>query len=111
MVEKTYVKFTEINQWEGEIWHFFIPIEGNEAAIVELLSYINQQECKMCYHLEMDRSYTEGEVDTIIKNTRTGYMPYNNKLSGRLKNVYDEAPVPGTDILYKGDIKRLMVDD
>ena len=107
----TYKRFTEENDWEGEKWHFYIPVPGNEEALSKLEKLISEKGYDDIYafHKEM---FTEAEVDVLVKYSEQGYMPHHNKLSGLLDyksllkamDFVDEDKDP----LYKGGIKEYV---
>lgn len=110
-----YATFTEDNEWEGETWRFYIPVEGNETALTELRALVDQTD--ESYHLNLV-PIPERDVDArVAAPDDNGYMHGHNKLSGRLlvpsldslratlgENWADEA-------FYKGGIKDWMVSD
>jgi len=98
-----YVKFTEINDNEGEEWNFYLPIAGNEDKIEELKCIIAEDE--ECYCIS-DELLEESEVDVLEKHGGSGYMSYHNKCTGKLtltKNTLDD--------LYKGGIMSMFTID
>lgn len=109
-----FVKFTEINDWEGETWYFWLQLDNNESELKELESWLgtfddNGQE----YELDMT-PVDEKEVDALVKHGGQGYMDYHNKVTGIFicpqpseevqKN--DEGGNWLSDNFYKGDIER-----
>lgn len=89
-----YLKLTEVNDWEGETWHFYIPTKGNDSALSELRGRLDGEE----YSLS-ETVFKEYEVDTLVRDGGdTDYMPAHIKLFGRLATEID----PGS--LYKGGI-------
>jgi hypothetical protein len=109
-----YVKFTEDNEWEGETWHFYIPMTGNEAALARLADALKNRNEDEQYRLDLDSLVPEFEVDVLVKHSDVGYLHYRNKLTGtlvltdedldRIRNVEDHDP------LYKGGIRDLMCE-
>jgi hypothetical protein len=106
-----YARLTENNEWEGEAWHFYIPVDGNEEALAKLKAMIDADN-KVDDQDNDDREYemddsrlTEQEVDTLVASpSATDYMAEHNKLSGRL----DMNGVEDLGALYKGQIAGLM---
>lgn len=105
-----YVRFTENNDWEGEEWSFYIPVEGNEDAI----KFLDEKFCGDTYTITKER-LTEKEVDTLERFGGEGYMKNHNKLVGildykKLEKVVDTDKELGgeSDPLYKGGIKDFM---
>lgn len=102
-----YVRFTENNDWEGEEWSFYIPVEGNEEAI----KFLDEKVCGNEYSLMKER-LTEKEVGTLERFGGEGYMKNHNKLVGildykKLEKAIDTSGEDG-DPLYKGGIKDYM---
>jgi len=111
-----FVKFTEHNDWEGEDWNFWLQLDGNEAALKDLQSWLGTfDDDGEQYELDMT-PVDEKEVDMLVKHSGQGYMDYENKVTGTLEvpqvQYKDTEPdlVEGQDWLndnfYKGDIKR-----
>lgn len=72
----------ERNEWEGEIWKFYIQVEGNEDALISLAKLAEKW-----YGFELSDpalDLDESEVDILVKNTGSGYMDFHNKLTGKL---------------------------
>jgi len=92
-----YIKYTEFNDWEGETWHFYIPIKGNEEAVTDLRGICDGE----CYCVA-DELIPEEEVDVLVKHSAVGYMRKHNKLSGKLTPTED---------LYKGGIVKMMEEN
>lgn len=110
-----YVRLTERNDQEGETWRFYIPIEGNEAAIalvaraVDILSSTFGDVSYMLTQTPID----EETVDTLIKNGNdvVGYMAAHTKLAGVLippGDVLMRARDLDDNPLYKGEIRNWM---
>jgi hypothetical protein len=99
-----YLRLTERNDWEGETWHFFIRIQGNEEALNKIAAAVVGSEE---FHID-PTEYTEEEVDRrICDDPGSGYMPMNNKLVGILKKL------PATkekllEKMYKGGIRKFQ---
>jgi len=95
---KKYYKFIEHNDWEGEIWSFFLELNDREKAILEAASNIQ------AFTLRKE-TYTEEEVDELCRDSDSGYMDYFNKvtkfnLPKKLPKKIDEEFL--TELLYKG---------
>lgn len=95
-----YYRLKEINDWEGETWNFYIPVEGNQKEIEKLKKHLVED----TYILDK-KLYEEKDVDFLCENEdNCGYMNQHNKLAGKLK-------VPkkmNDDLLYKGGVKKFM---
>lgn len=99
----TYFRLTENNEWEGETWHFYLPIADNEEAIATLCELIDTAEDDFGFSLS-DETFTETEVDTLVQHGAgdTDYHATHTKLVGRLGAV-DELGK-----LYKGQVVNFM---
>lgn len=99
-----YLKFSEQNEHEGETWHFYLPIEGNETELGKLRDYLasaeEDAEWELAYELGTD-PLPEAEVDILVKHADVGYMSQHNKVSGVLATPDYEAD---KDQFYKGGI-------
>lgn len=103
-----YVRFTEENEWEGEIWHWYIPEAENKEALDSLIAKLKEFDLTDFYHLD-DIHLTEQEVDTLVKyaNDGTSYMAAHNKVTkpldvSELEEVTDEEEL--LDVLNKGGL-------
>jgi hypothetical protein len=105
---RKFFRFSEHNDWEGEVWRFYIPYEGNEQAfgLLETLSIDSP------YTVDDNDGelYAEDIVDELVTNSGTGYMRLHNKLDDQL--LLCELTVALTslanheaDLLYKGGIR------
>lgn len=111
-----YVRFIENNDWEGEVWHFWIPVEGNEDTISILRRIVDGETYSMS-----DNALPESSVDVLVAaNAWEGNCSYddaNTKLSGRLflpddlrnsESSIGEHAGEGEDSFYKGGIRSFM---
>jgi hypothetical protein len=104
VAEKTYVRFTEENDWEGETWHFYLRVQGNEEALQRLAELVNDSEE---YTLDLGKHFSEAEVTTLVDNADGGgYMADHNRADGRLGDLPDDP-----DRLYKGQIVDFVKAD
>ena len=121
----TYAKFTEHNEWEGETWHFWIPINGNATALETLDAAIDARNAvnaeasdKSPFELDLT-PVPEAEVDAVIKRTADdcGYMMPHTKLAGSLVISpevlarLESGDPEGEDEFYKGGIRDFMVTE
>lgn len=103
---KTYAKLTERNDHEGETWHFWIPMAGNEDALTRVTGLLDPDDDEAEYQLNQHPT-PEFEVDILVKHDESrGYMPAHTKLAGQLV-IPDDFDV---DRLYKGGIRDLMLE-
>lgn len=110
---KNYVKFIERNEWEGETWRFYIPLEGNESALKELEAALRSaggESSAEYYELSM-KPIPESKVDALVEHSGDGYMAYHNKLAGTLTIAPGVLALLASykdDPFYKGGIKGFM---
>lgn len=108
-----YARFIERNEWEGETWSFWIPLDGNKEALLMLAQIIAlSEEWDEKYEVHSD-PVPESDVDVLVKYVDdTGYMAARNKLSGKLVLPDDLSAMladeDGKDPFYKGGIRNLM---
>jgi hypothetical protein len=113
--ELKFVKFTEHNDNEGESWNFWLQLDGNEAQLKQLQSWLGTfDDDGGSYELDMT-PVDESEVDILVKHSDEGYMDYENKITGtfacpepdsKAETDPDEAWEWLNDSFYKGDIAR-----
>lgn len=102
--------FMERNDWEGEVWRWYIPLAGNTEALRKLDVLIGEHDGDE-YELNM-RPIAEAEVDArVAGNSDDGYYAAHNKLSGRLvvPDVDTSQEHWADDVLYKGRVTDFMV--
>lgn len=108
-----YAQFTELNEWENENWHFWIPIDGNEEELQKLLRLLTAADPDSdTYSLKLT-PVPEQIVDWLTEKLAddTAYMPSHNKLTGKLTVPdYDPGLVDfgEDDPFYKGGIEKFM---
>lgn len=105
----TYLKFTEVNEHEGETWHHYLPVEGNEAALGRLRDYLAKAkaECQWEFPYTLgSEAIAESDVDTLVKHSDVGYMMEHTKVVGFLKDF--DADAEADDLFYKGEIDKLF---
>lgn len=104
-----YRQFIERNEHEGETWHFYIPVEGNEEALIEFGAMkIDGGD----FHLRNDKIFSAEEVSIIEENdSMGGYLPRHNRLEGKLDltDIRKLGSQELHDYLYKGGIRNLVV--
>ena len=134
--QREFAVFTEKNNWEGETWRFYIPVEGQKRAInylrnrvhdivektagnpVAMVRYLdrgiplNNMPTYEVRPFKVAVEYlTEEEVDRRVGKSRSGYMNFHNKLDGKIKrNKLERIKKSKTlsDKLYKGGIKDFV---
>lgn len=99
-----YYLFTENNDWEGEIWNFYIPMtKAHRDAIENLIQSTDEYDCP---YTISNFTYTENEVDVIVENAEDeGYMPSDIKcepINPRLVELFPVLDITQNDPFYKG---------
>jgi hypothetical protein len=90
-----FVRFQEENDWEGETWNFWLPLDGNEDELLKLAALIAGREE---YRLG-EQGEPEAIVDKLIQYGESGYFAQHNKSTGRLTCPTD------IEKLYKGGVR------
>lgn len=102
-----FVQFTENNEAEGETWHFWLQVYGNEKAIERLQNYIDNAEVDI-HHPEFvmgERRADEREVDILVEHAEEGYMKMHTKITGTLTLPDDLEDRDPDGWFYKGKIE------
>lgn len=108
--KQCYVELIEHNDWEGETWSFWIPLDGNEEAVAKLRALLVAGGDDYVDMFEFGSEMVDAkELDFLRKRTKgdTGYMGRHHKLRGRLE-IPDKPATEVLDMLYKGGIYDLM---
>lgn len=108
---RRFVRFTEVNEWEGETWNFWLLYNGNEDELTKFRTLLETAEDEdethdFPYQLELLVRVAENEVDALVRygNDTETYYPTHSKVEGvfTCPDVYDHSQ------LYKGDIVKLF---
>jgi hypothetical protein len=112
MSNRTFVKFTENNEWEGETWVHWLQVEGNEAELTKLWNLLadaqpedgDEETEEPEFELADFEKETlpEEHVDVLVKHTIGGYMAAHTKVVGRF--VCPDELGDGGRVFYKGKI-------
>lgn len=97
---KTYYRFTEHNEFEGETWNFYLRKQGNEDVVAHIYELVKNE---LDYELNLKLEYTEKEVDVLVRNSDDGYIRTHNKIE-KINHRVDKKPLKLKD-LYKGGIR------
>lgn len=102
-----YYIFTEHNDYEGETWNFYIPMEKLHRDIIAQ-AIESTDEFDSPYEIS-DKAYDEVEVDFIIRNIKgtSSYMSEFNKCNGINQQLLDKlldqsVNITENDPFYKG---------
>ncbi|MFE7797030.1 hypothetical protein [Nocardia sp. NPDC057440] len=105
-------QLTEINENEGETWHYWLQVNGNEVALGHLEDFLEETANEMDqHHPEFafeGRIMSEQEVDVLIKHADHGYMPTHQKFTGKIVLPDDLEILGPFDLLYKGAVEDLF---
>ena len=120
-IEPYFVRFRESNDNEGESWNFWLQLDGNEAELQKLQDALDNNDLEDAYSLNMT-AVPESEVDILVKHSDSGYMTYENKVTGKFKMPepkldgdglianYEDANEYYFDTFYKGGIEDCFND-
>jgi len=100
-LKNPYVCFIEHNDWEGETWRFYIPINGNEADLAKVRELITGSD----YELVDEPQWSKAEVKKLERAGGYGYMNYHNLAAG-FKQLPDSINWDEEDPFYKGGLIR-----
>lgn len=108
-MDTMYACLTEANEWEGETWRFYIPVEGNEAALTRLSEALVETLGDDSPYRVAKKRLTAAEVETLVQtpNGDASYLPAHTQMAGRLA-LPEELPgdCEGFDnLLYKGGLR------
>lgn len=109
-----FFKLTEVNDHEGETWHFWLQAEGNADALHAIRTAISefddaaaQQREEECPYFLGGMLVPESEVDIVVRHGEDGYMAQHTKLTGVLTLPSPFGP-DHLDELYKGGVRDLF---
>jgi len=106
-MSKSYVLFEEDNDWEGEVWAFFIPYEGNEDQLTKLENLIDGAGPYAVYLAKEDR-YTKKEVKKHVRHATEGYLDSHNRVRGKLCKLPESVDWDSEDPFFKGGIRAFF---
>jgi hypothetical protein len=114
MTDLMFVRLREKNEHEGETYHYWLQVNGNEAALQELGEaladefFTDEEE----FTLRMEPQRPEHEVDVLVAEAEGTYMACSQKFTGRLQWPNDQMSIDDwQDTLYKGSIKSCFTED
>jgi hypothetical protein len=103
-----FVPFIENNDHEGETWRFWLQQDHNEYQLEVLQGILGDNEE---FSLDITGAVDESIVDTLIEYSQEGYMPLENKVTGKFKAPkLAEGEFP-SDHFYKGNIERFFEEE
>lgn len=97
-----FVQMVETNDHEGEHWSFWLQLDGNEAAIEDLIFRIQEEDLEEQYDFTgVQADLWEVYVLLDKGNFGYGYMNQHHKVEGKLKlpNGFQ------VNDIYKGQIE------
>jgi hypothetical protein len=100
-----YVQFTEVNENEGETWHFWLQVNSNNAELGKLrglLAAVQENAEEDAVYVLTENVEPESVVDKLVRYADEGYMPSHIKVSGVF--TCPESLGEYGDGLYKGRI-------
>ena len=104
--EEPFWRLTEHNDYEGETWHFYVRVAGNEDAIAFLEAELDKRDDDDARSDFPYRHRTiQSSIDAIgMMPDDTGYMGTHNLVPGRLDLERLRAADWNDDPLYKGGL-------
>lgn len=113
-----FVKFRENNENEGESWNFWLQLDNNQNELNRLQMFVSRFDPnREGFEINM-LPVDESEVDVLVKHSDSGWMSYENKVTGYLtlpevdENLDEDS---GFDWLmnnfYKGGIEDFFTDE
>nr|DAP16293.1 MAG TPA: hypothetical protein [Caudoviricetes sp.] len=81
----SFAKVTEYNDCEGELWTFWVQLEGNEEQLAHLNRLVEENVYDHILSVDMNCVETEEVVDILVRHAADGYWPSHSKLKGKLK--------------------------
>jgi len=94
---KLYFQFTERNEWEGETFHFYIPLNSEELEVIR-----EAIENLPAYELSLS-ALPEEEVDRMLQlSDDNGYMSLHNKCERVDLELIKNTNLDEGDPFYKG---------
>lgn len=120
-----FIQFVEDNEWEGETWRFWLPVDGNEAELEKLRAVLAKIEAFYAdsepgcpFRLDAsDALHDEDFVDKVCAladEDEGGYMAAHQKVYGVLTvpdwpDPEDDGKTPTIEQdLYKGGVRALF---
>ena len=104
MPETLFLQFTETNDHEGETWHYWLQIDGNELNIDqfrELVDALDDEQYELTVNIE-----PESVVDKLVQFADSGYGRTHSKVTG-VFTCPDDLGEYG-DSLYKGGVSKFF---
>lgn len=106
-----FIKFTEVNDHEGETWYSWLQVDGNEEELSKLralLELLGSEEYTLGY-----KQWGEEYIDFAVEEGGWGYMNTHTKVAGRFvcPDIGDEQE-PETiqefcdEEFYKGGVEN-----
>lgn len=109
-MKREFISFKEYNDWEGEVWEVFIPLEENREAIELLKKHFEKLSPMFQEAFSFDKVVTESEAETLAKHSDCGYMDRYSIFDGKLnpKPLLQMNEEELFDALYKGKIYEYL---
>jgi hypothetical protein len=120
-------RFTEVNDHEGETWHFYLDAKGQEATLARFRELLEEMAARVVVSEEEEEGFSEFPfslsldlvpeyaVEVLINNGRSGYMPEHQRVSGyldikRLEKAIKKAKTAEelVNLFYKGRLEEFV---
>jgi hypothetical protein len=114
-MSRKFIKFTEINDHEGETWFFWLQVNGNEEELDKLRKLLDEADNES-YGLDW-KQWDEVFIDFAEEEGGWGYMNYHNKVVGNFTCPVIEYQEDYTlselcdNFFYKGGIEDYFKED
>jgi len=107
-----FARLREDNEHEGEVYHYWLQVDGNEEALKELAEALSDEFFQDSFTLRMEPLLTEEQVDTLVDESESGYMDFEQKFTGRIEWPSDQMSQDDwMDAIYKGSIKECFKEE
>lgn len=113
---KTYRRYVETNDHEGERWTFWLQTDGNSTALAILDDVLTKHNGALGEYEDPmfvlgEEQILGNEVDVLVRFAESGYMKQHNKVDGSMSVPKGFASMDSetlTEHLYKGGIEKLF---
>ncbi|HWO62698.1 MAG TPA: hypothetical protein VNO31_21975 [Umezawaea sp.] len=115
MTETRFLQLTEHNDHEGETWHQWLQVDGNETELDKLRSLLVDADAAAeddpeDFPYELGETEPESVVDILVRYAESGYSTSHSKVLG-VFTCPDTLGEDGDDNLYKGGITSCFKQD
>lgn len=107
--ERHFVRFTEKNEHEGETWHLWLQMTGNEAELAKFRALLDAAQVGS-KHILADHVEPEWAVDILVEyaDGETTWAPTHQKITGKFTCPDDLGE--NAERLYKCGARKFFTD-